>query len=156
MNAESLVPGTGLHDMTAVRIILLIILGLLSAAIIIGISKNNPGPDLAMLSVLGFFMLIVGPLWPSGKIISRWAEKSTFRLPTDDPKVAIYVANFLGALYAVYMAWKTYTNPTRELWKYEKIAFSIAGTYGVIAFWLFIAVGCLMWVMITREKYKKS
>jgi hypothetical protein len=49
-----------------------------------------------------------------------------------------------------------YTNPTQELWRYEKTAYAIAGIKGVIIFWLLLAVSCLVYEMVAHEKSKKA
>jgi len=154
--AGRLAPLLGLQDMSAIRIILQVVLGLFSAAIVLCFSDNDAVSSLIMLSVFVFFILVLGPLWPSQENISRWSEKSAFRLPTDNQQVAIYVLNYLCAAFGLYKAWDTYANPTKELWRHEKTAYSIAGIKGVIAFWLLLAVACLVYGMIAHEKSKKA
>jgi hypothetical protein len=142
--------------MGVIRIILQVILVLFLAVIAFCFSGNNYVPLLVMLSVLVLFILVLGPLWPSPENLSRWAEKSNFRLPTDNPKVAIYVLNYLGGAFGLYKAWDTYTNPTQEFWRYEKTAYAIAGIKGVIIFWLLLAVACIVYAMVVHEKSKKA
>lgn len=145
--------------MRALRIILQLIFGLLSTMIIF-IFLRDPGGDYASnLSMLVLFILIIlvlGPWWPSQDNISRWAQNSKLRLPTDDPEVAIYVVNFLGAAYSLYKAWDIYINPVKDLWGFEKTAFAIAGTNGVIASWLILAFGCLSYGVSTYVRAKKA
>jgi hypothetical protein len=90
------------------------------------------------------------------KNIGHWAEKWKYQLPTDNPQVAIYVANYLGGALCFYKAWGTYTNPTTELWRYEKTAFAIAGINGGIAFWVLLAFACLAYGIATHAKSKKT
>ena len=130
--------------MRAIRIILQLIFGLLSAMIIFVFMQVPNADNNSNIAMLVFFILIVfvlGPLWPSQENTERWIEKVQF--PTDDIEVAKYVANFLGAAYGFYHVWEIYTNPTKELWRLEKTAFSIAGTNGVIIFWLVLSFACL-------------
>lgn len=142
--------------MRAIRILLQFILGLFSAAVVITFSKNDPTSSLVMLSIFVLTILVLGPFWPSQENIARWTKEWKFQLPTDDPKVAIYVANLLGAAYGFYKAWDTYENPTRELWRYERTAFAVSGIKGVIAFWLLLAFACLIYVLVTHGKSKKA
>lgn len=142
--------------MRAIRILLQFILGLFSAAVVITISDNDLTSSLVMLSIFVLTILVLGPFWPSQENIERWSKKWRFQLPTDDPKVAIYAVNFLGAAYGFYKAWDTHENPTRELGRYESTALAVFGINGVIAFWLFLAFACLIYGLVTHSKSKKG
>ncbi|MBK8744246.1 hypothetical protein [Propionivibrio sp.] len=138
--------------MRAIRILLQLVFGLLSTAVVICLPDNDFSSSVAMLLVLALIIIVLGPCWPNQENIDRWTEKWNFQLPTDNPKVAIYVANYLGTALCLYRAWHVYTDPTKELWRYEKTAFSIAGINGVIAFWVFLAFACLAHGMATHAK----
>lgn len=145
--------------MRALRIILQIIFGLLSAVIVL-VFLRAPGADyrsnLTMLAVFILFIVVLGPCWPSQENIDRWSEKGSFRLPTDNPDVAKYVGNYLISAYCFYHAWDVYTSPTGELWRYEKTAFAIAGSNGVVAFWIFLAFACLVYGVAAHAKSRRA
>jgi energy-coupling factor transporter transmembrane protein EcfT len=142
--------------MYAIRILLQIVFGLLSAVVVICLPDNDLSSSVVMLLVFALIIVLLGPCWPNQENIDRWAEKWKFQLPTDNLQVAIYVANNLGAAFCLYRVWDTYTNPTKELWRYEVTAFAIAGINGVIAFWVLLAFGCLAYGMATHAKSKKT
>ena len=145
--------------MRTLRILLQIIFGLLSASIIFVLLKK-PGAgltsDLTMLSIFILFVVILGPCWPSQESIDRWGKRLNFRLPTDNPDVAKYIANYVASAYCFYHAWGVFNNPTRDLWRYEKAAFAIAGAKGVIAFWILLAFVCLIYGAAAHAKSKQS
>ncbi len=142
--------------MRAIRILLQLVFGLLSVAVVICLPDNDFSSSVAMLSIFALIIVVLGPCWPSQENIDRWTEKWKFQLPTDNQQVAVYVANYLGAALCLYKAWGTYTNPTKELWRYEKTPFAIAGINGVIAFWVLLAFACLAYGIATHAKSKKT
>ena len=146
----------GFQSMRTIRIFLQFIFGLLSAALVICFPDNDSASSLIMLSVFALIILVLGPCWPSQENLDHWTNKWKFQLPTDNPQVAIYVANYLGTALCLYKAWDSYANPTKELWRYEKTAFAIAGINGVITFWLFLAFACLAYGMAAHGKSKKA
>jgi len=121
---------------------------------------NEPDADfITDLSMLALFILIIltlGPWWPSQENIERWGENSKLNLPTDNPQVAICVINYLWSAFAFYKVWHTYTEPTKEFYKYERTVFAIAGTNGVIVFWLLLAFVALRYGMVAYRKVRKS
>ncbi|MFT3959848.1 hypothetical protein [Propionivibrio sp.] len=109
-----------------------------------------------MLTVFIFFIIILGPCWPNQENIDRWAKKWNFRLPTDNPDVAKYVGNYIFSAYCFYHAWDVFTNPSAKPWRYEKIAFAIAGSNGVVAFWIFLALACLVYGAIVHARSRRT
>jgi hypothetical protein len=143
--------------MRIVRLLLQFTFALLFVAgvtILLSNSKNNVS-GLGLMAVAIAFIALLGPLWPNQENLSKWAAKSNFNLPTDDPKVAQLVIYVLVALYSVYQAWRVFTLPPSagELVRFEKLAYSIAGPGGVIAFWICIATLALT---SAHGAYKKS
>ncbi len=145
--------------MRSIRILLQVVFGLLSVLVIF-VSLRAPSADyasnLGMLALFVLTFLVLGPWWPSHEHIDHWSQKWRLHLPTDDPQVAIYVANFLGAAYSLYKAWDRHTNPAMELWRFERTAYAIAGTNGVVAFWVFLALACLAYGMGVYAKARKA
>ena len=145
--------------MRALRILLQIICGLLSAVIVF-VFLRAPGADfrsnLTMLAIFILFIVVLGPCWPSQDNMDRWSEKWNFRLPTDDPDVAKYVGNYLISAYCFDHAWDVYTNPIRELWRHEKTVFAIAGSNGVVAIWIFLALACLVYGAAAHAKSRRA
>jgi hypothetical protein len=146
----------GFKNMSAIRILLQLIFALLSAVVVICLPDNNFSSSVAMLAVFALIIVVLGPCWPSQENIARWSKILKFTLPTNNPQVAIYVANYLCTAFCLYKAWDTFTNPTKELWRHEKTAFAIAGISGVIAFWVLLALACLAYGMATHAKSKKT
>lgn len=145
--------------MRAFRILLQVIFGLLSALVVFVFLRAPNADYVSNLGMLAFFVLIIlvlGPWWPSQENIEHWSKKWKLQLPTDDTQVAIYIANLLGAAYGFYKAWDRYTNPTTELWRFEKTAYALAGTSGVVAFWAFLALACLAYGMSVYAKTRKA
>ncbi|MFO1345586.1 MAG: hypothetical protein U1E85_04735 [Rhodocyclaceae bacterium] len=142
--------------MRAIRILLQIVFGLLSAVVLICLPDNDFSSSVTMLLVFALIIVFLGPCWPNQENINRWTEKWKFQLPTDNPQVAIYVANYLGAAFCLYRAWDAYANPTKELWRYEATSFAIAGINGVIAFWVLLAFGCIAYGLATHAKSERS
>lgn len=137
--------------MRVLRILLQIIFVLISL-ITIFLSKPVDGGTLVMLAIFVLIILILGPCWPSQENIERWGARSKWHFPTDDPKVAIYVANYLVAGFGFYRAWVIYAHPTEKLWSKEYAVFAIGGINGVIAFWIFLAFAALAWGIAAQRK----
>lgn len=136
--------------MRTFRILLQAIFGLLSALVVLVFLRAPNADYVSNLGMLAFFVLailVLGPWWPSRENIEHWSRNSKLQLPTDDPQVAIYIANFLGAASCLYRAWERYINPATELWRFEKTAYALAGPYGVIAAWVFLALACFAYGM---------
>jgi hypothetical protein len=147
--------------MRIIRLLLQLIFGLLSAVIVlIFLAKPNPNyvSDLSMLAFLILIIIVLGPCWPSQENLDRWSEKWKFDLPTDNPQAALYVFNVLGAIYGFYKAWNAYAIPiqAKDLWRIEKTAFTVAGVNGVIAFWLLLALACLLYGVAAYVKSRKA
>lgn len=145
--------------MRVLRIVFQIVFGLLSALIIF-VFLRAPNADylsnLLMLAFFIFIILLLGPWWPNEESIERWTRGWKLQLPTDNPRVALYLVNFIGSAIGFYKAWETYENPTKALWRFEKTAHSIAGTHGVIAFWLLLAIACPVYGMVAYENRGKA
>lgn len=145
--------------MRAIRILLQAVFGILSALVIfvfLGAPNADYASNLGMLAFFVLIILVLGPWWPSREHIDHWREKWILQLPTDDPQVAIYIANFLGAAYGFYKAWDRYANPAAELWRLEKTAYALAGTKGVVAFWALLALACLAYGMDVYARTRKA
>lgn len=144
--------------MRVLRILLQVAFGLL--AVIVGASllsapKGSYGPLLVFLALIVLVILVLGPWWPNEENMARWSQKQKLDLPTDDPKVARRILSFLGVAVCLFMAWAHYTNPAAELWRIEKTIHAIAGTNGVVAFWVFLAFGGLASGVSASAKARK-
>lgn len=145
--------------MRVFRIVFQIVFGLLSALIVF-VFLRAPNVDylsnLLMLAFFVFIILLLGPWWPNEKSLERWTQGWKLQLPTDNPRVVLYLVNFIGSASGFYKAWETYANPTKTLWRFERTAHLIAGTNGVIAFWLLIAIACLVYGMVAYGNRNKA
>jgi hypothetical protein len=141
------------------RVGALFLLGLLAITAFYGLFEEQGSSfesNLGAFILFSLFILALGPFWPGSENIDKWGRKSRLNLPTDNTLVAIYVASFLGGLYCFYKAWDTYANPAGELFRLERTAFRIAGMGGVVTLWLSLALGCLVYGIVTYGKARKA
>ena len=141
------------------RVVALFVLGVMAALAFSDLFKGsdtNFAVNMAGFILFSAFILVLGPFWPSQENIEKWGRNSKFNLPTDNRAVALYVGNFLAAVFALCMAWDRYTNPTTRSWRLEKLAFVISGQAGVVATWLIVAIGCLTAGVVTYKKARQA
>jgi len=141
------------------RVFGLCALGLIAAVALADLAKGpvaNFASDAGMLVFLSVFILLLGPFWPSQKNLDKWAEKSKLNLPTDKPEVALYVFNFLAALFSLAMAWHRYADPAADFWRMERLALRLSGHAGIVAMWLIIAFGFFVGGVVTYRKAAKA
>ena len=133
--------------MRALRILLQIIFGLLAAVstlLLFNVPQQEPGTILAPLAGSIFIILLLGPAWPNKENIERWTRKWKFDLPTDNPDVAKFVGSYL------------FCAPAWELLRLEKIVFAIAGSTGVLGWWIVLAAACFVFGAVAQAKYRRA
>lgn len=145
--------------MRALRILLQIIFGLLAAVstlLLFNVPQQEHGTILVPLAGSIFIILLLGPAWPNKENIERWTRKWKFDLPTDNPDVAKFVGSYLFCAFCCYRAWDLYTHPAWELLRLEKIVFAIAGSTGVLGWWIVLAAACFVFGAVAQAKYRRA
>jgi hypothetical protein len=132
--------------MRAIRAFLVVVFGLLAALVVSDLWKapsTNTQLNWTVLAIFIFIIAVLGPLWPSKAKMQRWA--AALDRATGIPNVTPVAINVLGAVYSLYMVWNTYAHPDRELNRLERPIAGLLGANGVIAGWLLICLGCLLY-----------
>jgi len=129
--------------MLIVRFILLIVFGLLFVGLLF-VSFNSTTPTSeGTWSLLGLFLVIIvvlGPLWPSQEKI----ENPSLKLPTDNPKVAKPLALFAISCVSFYSAVSEWLSPSPYQGRMVRTIYSLLGSNGVVLFWVFVGLFCLV------------
>ena len=127
--------------------------GLLSAVVLICLPDNDFSSSVTMLLVFALIIVFLGPCYKPREhqpLDRKWK----FQLPTDNPQVAIYVANYLGAAFVSTERDAYATNQGTVALRSN--LFAIAGINGVIAFWVLLAFGASPTVWPPCAKSERS
>lgn len=138
-----------------IRRLFQVIFGLLSCAPIF-FMLITPNPDYSSnITILILFILIIlvlGPWWPSPGNTSKWK----LGLPTDNPKVAVYLLPAAFGLVSLCLSWSVYTDPNHKPYRIEKIIAVPFGNSGVAIFWLMVGFSCLWGAYIAYNRSKSA
>ena len=133
--------------MLLIRAVLLIIFGLLVAAVLAMMVEKPTadfGADAVMVGLFLFVILVLGPLWPNPDKPRNWDWALRLNLPTDDPKIAAPLGGLALGIYSLYHAWEhTQPNPP-EFYRFERIIGLFSSHAGIALVWAAIGVGCFV------------
>lgn len=141
--------------MLILRSILLVIFGLLFIGVLFGTIHSTTPTTEADWSILGLFSVIIallGPLWPTKEKL----ENSRFNLPTDNPKIAAPLFMFVLGLVSFYFAVNEWLSPSQSHSRMAQTVYSLFGSSGVVVFWAFLGVLCLVGAYRAYRKFKTA